>query len=123
MESKKILLVEDSRIIQLLIQTVLCDYGYELKFVSNGQEALAELNKQKPDLLILDIMMPVMDGYETIRRIRKMEEFTKLPIIAVTAKAMKKDYDDCIAAGASDYLPKPVDIHRLLSVMRVWLYR
>jgi CheY-like chemotaxis protein len=68
-------------------------------------------------------MMPVMDGYETMRKIRAQERFSTLPIIALTAKAMQSDKDDCIAAGANDYLAKPVEIDRLLSMMRVWLHR
>ena len=70
----------------------------------------------------MDIMMPVMDGYEAIRRIRAQECFRALPILALTAKAMREDRDKCISAGASDYLPKPVEIERLLSLMKVWLY-
>jgi CheY-like chemotaxis protein len=71
----------------------------------------------------MDIMMPEMDGYETIRAIRQMEEFRALPIIAVTAKAMKGDRAKCIEAGASDYITKPVDLDQLFSVLRVWMVR
>ena len=67
--------------------------------------------------------MPEMDGYETIMRIRSKEKYFNTPIIALTAKAMRKDYERCIAVGASDYLPKPVDLDRLFSMLRVWLYR
>jgi CheY-like chemotaxis protein len=71
----------------------------------------------------MDIMMPELDGYEAIRRIRKQSKFAKLPIISLTAKAMKGDREKSIASGASDYITKPVDTDQLLSLMRVWLYR
>lgn len=122
--NKKILIVDDDMRNVFALSKILSEKGMKLFKAEDGRKAL-EIITTHPDidLVIMDIMMPVMDGYETMRQIRKMEQFHKLPIIAVTAKAMKKDYDDCIAAGANDYLPKPLDINRLLSVMRVWLYR
>jgi CheY-like chemotaxis protein len=71
----------------------------------------------------MDVMMPELDGYETTQAIRQLPEFERLPIIALTAKAMKGDRERSIAAGASDYIAKPVDVEQLLSLMRVWLYR
>ena len=96
----------------------------EVLFAENGREGI-EMLRQHPDvdLVLMDIMMPEMDGYETMRAIRLQDEFRRLPIIALTAKAMKGDREQSIAAGASDYITKPVDIDQLLSLMRVWLYK
>ena len=90
----------------------------------NGERALRLLDREPDvDMVLMDIMMPVMDGYETMKGIRAQERFQKLPIIALTAKAMPEDRQKCLAAGASDYLPKPLDQGRLFSMMRVWLSR
>lgn len=89
----------------------------------DGKEALKMLKENKNiDVVLMDMMMPEMDGYQTIREIRSNQEFKKIPILAVTAKAMKGDREKCIAAGASDYISKPVDIDQLVSLLRVWLY-
>jgi CheY-like chemotaxis protein len=93
-------------------------------FVENGRDGIKRLReKSEYDIVLMDIMMPDMDGFETTRAIREDERFKTLPIIALTAKAMKGDRERCIAAGASDYITKPVDTEQLLSLMRVWLYR
>ena len=89
----------------------------------NGRDAIAILKQAKDiDIVLMDIMMPEMDGMETMREIRKLPSLKNLPIIAVTAKAMKGDREKSIAAGASDYITKPVDVDKLLSLLRVWLY-
>jgi CheY-like chemotaxis protein len=93
-------------------------------YAENGREAIERLDENPDvDLVLMDIMMPELDGYEAMKQIRERERFGKLPIISLTAKAMKGDREKSIASGASDYITKPVDTDQLLSLMRVWLYR
>jgi hypothetical protein len=105
------------------LASVLESYGMEVLYGENGHEGLAKLRDNPDvDLVLMDLMMPELDGYDTIRTLRKHQEFEKLPVIALTAKAMKGDREKSIEAGASDYITKPVDTDQLLSLMRVWLY-
>jgi CheY-like chemotaxis protein len=90
----------------------------------NGKEGIDKLRQyQDIDLILMDIMMPEMDGYSAMKEIRKEERFRKIPIIALTAKAMKEDKNKCIEAGANDYLTKPIELDKLISLLRVWLYK
>ena len=96
----------------------------EVLYAENGKDGIELLHRNpEVDLVLMDIMMPGMDGYETMRSIRSEEPFKQLPIISLTAKAMKGDREKSIASGASDYITKPVDVDQLLSLMRVWLYQ
>jgi CheY-like chemotaxis protein len=96
----------------------------EVVFAENGRDGIELLRSAGDvDLVLMDVMMPELDGYETMRTVRELPEFERLPIIALTAKAMKGDRERSITAGASDYITKPVDTDQLLSLMRVWLYR
>jgi CheY-like chemotaxis protein len=121
---KKVLLVDDDVRNLFALASALESRGLEVLFAENGREGIEAL-KQHPeiDLVLMDLMMPEMDGYEAMRALREMPDFKSLPIIALTAKAMKGDRDESIAAGASDYITKPVDIEQLLSLMQVWLYQ
>ncbi|MNH78676.1 Signal transduction histidine-protein kinase BarA [compost metagenome] len=122
-EGKKILLVDDDVRNVFALSSVLEGYRMDVVFAENGREAIELLEQQGDfDLILMDMMMPEMDGYEAMRRIREMPQFEKLPIIALTAKAMKDDRFKCIEAGASDYMKKPIQTDQLLSLMRVWLY-
>jgi HAMP domain-containing protein/CheY-like chemotaxis protein len=123
-EGRKILIVDDDVRNVFALTSVLESHGMEVLFAENGREGL-ELLEANPDvdLVLMDLMMPELDGYEATRTVRQRDEFKKLPIIALTAKAMKGDREKSIAAGASDYITKPVDTDQLLSLMRVWLYR
>jgi HAMP domain-containing protein/CheY-like chemotaxis protein/signal transduction histidine kinase len=121
---KHVLIVDDDVRNIFSLTSVLEDHGMRVSFAENGKQAI-DLLKATPgiDLVLMDVMMPEMDGYETTRAVRQIPELRNLPIIALTAKAMKGDREKCIAAGASDYITKPVDTEQLLSLMRVWLYR
>ncbi|KAA9002106.1 response regulator [Paenibacillus spiritus] len=121
-EGKRILLVDDDIRNVFALSSMLEGYQMEVKFAENGREALEMLTAHDFDLVLMDMMMPEMDGYEAMKRIREMPQYAKLPIIALTAKAMKEDRGKCIEAGASDYMKKPIDTDQLLSLMRVWLY-
>jgi CheY-like chemotaxis protein len=120
----KVLIVDDDMRTMFAMAKLLAGHGINPLKAANGQQALVVLAEQPDvDLVLLDMMMPVLDGYETVRQIRAQEHLRHLPVIALTAKAMKEDRQKCIEAGASDYLTKPVDQDRLLSLMRVWLSR
>lgn len=120
----KLLLADDDMRNVFALSKVLEQKGFEVFKAANGQKALDTLAAESSiDLVLMDIMMPVMDGLEAMRRIRSQPCFAKLPILALTAKAMKEDRSRCIEAGANDYLAKPVDVERLLSLLRVWLHR
>jgi CheY-like chemotaxis protein len=100
---------------------VLEKYGMDVIVAKDGIEAVNQFEKNKIDIVLMDIMMPKMDGYEAIQNIRGLDSGKHIPIIALTAKAMMDDKDKCISAGANDYLTKPVDVERLLSMIKVWL--
>jgi len=120
---KKVLIVDDDMRNIFSLSSALSEKEMVIYEAENGREALKQLDAcPEIDLVLMDIMMPEMDGYETMRMIRKDQRFHSLPIIALTAKAMKGDREECLKAGASDYIPKPVDMEKLFSLLRVWLY-
>jgi len=122
--NKKILIVDDDIRNTFALTTILEEKNLEVIVAKTGKEALKMLALHpEVDIILMDIMMPEMDGYEAIQKIRQQKSFHRLPIIALTAKAMKGDKAKCIEAGANDYLSKPVDIDKLISLLRVWLYR
>ena len=122
LEGRRILLVDDDMRNIFALTGALEQKGALVEVARNGVEALDKLDAVTDiDMVLMDVMMPVMDGLEATRRIRADGRFQKLPIIAITAKAMKDDQEQCIKAGASDYLAKPIDIDRLYSLLRVWM--
>jgi CheY-like chemotaxis protein len=121
---KKVLIVDDDMRNIFALTTVLEEHDMVIASADNGRAAIRMLQEQPDvDIVLMDIMMPEMDGIDTMREIRKLSEFRNLPIVAVTAKAMKGDREKCIEAGAWDYLAKPVDTEQLLAVLRAWLHR
>lgn len=120
--NKSVLIVDDDMRNIFALSSALQGFEMNIEIAINGLDALKKLNdRPSTDIVLMDIMMPEMDGYEAMREIRKQERFSKLPILALTAKAMKNDREKCIEAGANDYVSKPVDIDKLVSMMRVWL--
>ena len=124
LKGKKALVVDDDIRNIFALTSILERHEMEVQYAENGHDALKILNnKPEIDVVLMDVMMPEMDGYEATRRIRENDTFKNLPIIAITAKAMKGDREKCIAAGASDYVTKPVDSDQLIGLLRVWLSR
>jgi CheY-like chemotaxis protein/signal transduction histidine kinase len=129
MEGRRVLVVEDDVRNIFALSSVLEPKGATIEIARNGLEALDALTRslESPakaiDLVLMDIMMPEMDGFTAMREIRRRPEWKKLPIIALTAKAMKDDQEKCLAAGANDYIAKPLDVEKLLSLVRVWMPR
>jgi CheY-like chemotaxis protein len=120
---KKVLLCDDDARNLFAITAILEQHDMRIVYAENGQQALDKLAAEPDvDIVLMDIMMPEMDGYEATRRIRAEPKHRKLPVIALTAKAMQGDREKCIQAGASDYITKPVDADQLISLLRVWLY-
>ncbi|NTX09771.1 HAMP domain-containing protein [Myxococcus sp. CA056] len=121
--NRKVLVVDDDVRNIFALNTVLERYGMKVAFAESAREGLGLLEKDADiELVLMDVMMPEMDGYQAMRAIRRMERVAHLPILALTAKAMKGDREKCLEAGASDYITKPVDIEKLLSLLRVWLH-
>jgi CheY-like chemotaxis protein len=121
---KAVLVVDDDVRNIFALSSVLERRGMQVLTANTGSEAIDLLDSTSGlSIVLMDIMMPEMDGYQTIRQIRKKSAFQRLPIVALTAKAMKGDREKCFEAGASDYLAKPVNTEQLLSVLRMWLHR
>ncbi|MCG2606836.1 MAG: response regulator, partial [Achromobacter sp.] len=127
LEGRTVLVVEDDVRNVFALSSILEPTGLRVEIARNGREALEALDRvgvdghPAIDLVLMDIMMPEMDGYTAMREIRTRPEWRRLPIIALTAKAMKDDQEKCLAAGANDYIAKPLDVERLLSLVRVWM--
>jgi CheY-like chemotaxis protein len=119
---KKVLIVDDDVRNAFALASAFELRGLEIAFAENGKECIERLTETPDvDLVLMDVMMPEMDGHETTRAIRAIPEFERLPIVTLTAKAMREDREKSVASGASDYVTKPVDVEQLLSLMRVWM--
>jgi CheY-like chemotaxis protein len=129
LEGRRILVVEDDVRNVFALTSVLEPRGAVVEIARNGREALQALEAAAAnpgraiDLVLMDVMMPEMDGLTATREIRKRSEWKRLPVIMLTAKAMPVDQENCLAAGANDYLAKPLDVEKLLSLVRVWMPR
>ncbi len=124
LDGRKVLLVDDDMRNIFSLSSVLTEKNMVVVEAENGNEAIARLNEHDDiGIVLMDIMMPEMDGYTAMREIRKNPRFVNIPIIAMTAKALKGDHEKCLAAGASDYISKPIEVEKLLSLIRVWIFQ
>ncbi len=124
LRNRKVLVVDDDARNIFALTTLLESHDMNVITATNGRQAIELIESTTDlDIVLMDIMMPEMDGFETMREIRNEERLRMLPILALTAKAMKGDREKCLDAGASDYIAKPVNTEQLLSLMRVWLFR
>ncbi|TYQ16192.1 UNVERIFIED_CONTAM: hypothetical protein Cloal_2714 [Acetivibrio alkalicellulosi] len=121
LDKKTILIVDDDTRNLFVLASALEDYGANIIDADNGKTALNIMRNNKIDLVLMDIMMPVMNGYETIKEIRKDKDLKSIPVIALTAKSLKKDKQKCIEAGANDYISKPVDYDTLIRIIKAWI--
>ncbi|MGC4095926.1 MAG: response regulator [Nitrospira sp.] len=124
LQGRTLLLVDDDLRNTFALSKLLKKHGLQIVIADNGQMALDKLKEDRTiELILMDIMMPVMDGYQAMQAIRAQKSLGSVPIIALTARAMPEEQEKCMAAGANDYLTKPVDIERLLTLLRVWLFK
>ena len=124
LKDKKVLVVDDDSRNSYALSKALKDAGMKVVVADNGKSAIEKLEKEKDiDIVLMDVMMPIMNGYEATTEIRKYSIYKDLPIISLTAKAMPEDKAKSLEAGANDYLTKPVNIEKLLNLVRLWLYQ
>ncbi|MPY24249.1 PAS domain S-box protein [Shewanella sp. YLB-07] len=124
LKGRKVLLVDDDMRNTYALSKKLIEIGFDVEMAHNGREAVEQLEQNKNfELVLMDTMMPEMDGYEATRKIREMSDYKQIPIIALTAKTMAEDREKSLQAGASEYLTKPIDLEKLLSIMRIWLFK
>lgn len=119
--SKKILVVDDNRDSRELVIKILRGKGHQLCEAVDGEDALAKVAAEQPDLILMDISLPKIDGYEVTRRLKSSKEFASIPIIALTAHAMKGDREKALAAGCADYISKPINVRELYDRIKVFL--
>jgi CheY-like chemotaxis protein len=124
LHGRRVLIVDDDARNIFALTSMLENQNMQVLTATNGRQAIELIERTPvPSVVLMDIMMPEMDGYETMRVIRNNPAYRTVPIVALTAKAMKGDREKCLQAGASDYIAKPVNTEQLLSLLRVWLYR
>ncbi len=121
LKDRRILLVEDNEINQLVMNEILLDYEVQLDIADNGLKALEMLETSEYDIVLMDVQMPVMDGYEATQKIRQQSKWKHLPVIAMTAHAMEGDKEKCLQAGMNDYLTKPIDDEILSAALIKWI--